>query len=338
MKTTNITKYMAVALVALTATTAQARSWRVNNDITKAPDFTDLNAAMASSDVANGDILYLDAGTNLTAEQNVTKQVTIVGPGYEATLPYGTSTISGKLNLKAAEIKVEGVNITGETWIQANYVTIERCKTYAIRCSGTCQYATIRQCYVVKTDSYPAIEGLGKTDTRSAYWTVENSIISNVGSYAKNICNLYSAVIRNNLLLNSGTYNSFNLESLGTANITNNIIVNTGGVNNCINSIDGQFINNVVGQNYAAETNHVTGSTSTAVVFTGDYESYELIEDSPAKNYGTDGADCGIFGGLYPYVKGGLPQGHPYYTKAVISSRAKNDKVNVSLKIKMQDE
>ena len=74
------------------------------------------------------------------------------------------------------------------------------------------------------------------------------------------------------------------------------------------------------------------------VVFTGNYESYELIEDSPAKGYGTDGKDCGIFGGLYPYVKGGLPQGHPYYTKAVISPRAENDKVNVSLKIKMQDE
>ena len=114
--------------------------------------------------------------------------------------------------------------------------------------------------------------------------------------------------------------------------------MNTGSVSFCVADIDAQFINNVVGQNYNAANNRVTGSTKTDVVYTGDYESYTLVEDSPAKGYGTDGKDCGIFGGLYPYVKGGLPQGHPYYTKAVISPRAENDKVNVSLKIKMQDE
>ena len=335
---TTMKHFVAVALVALTATAVQARSWRINNDVTKAPDFTDLNAAMASENVADGDTLYLDAGTNFTAEQNVTKKVTIVGPGYEATLPYGIATISGTLNLKAADIKVEGVNITGGTKIQADYVTLERCKTYYLGCSGTCRYATIRQCYVVRTDNYSAIGGFGKTETKSAFWTVENCIISSGGSWAKCISDLYSAVIRNNLLLNTGTYSSWNLCALGNADITNNIIVNTGSVYNCISDIEGKFINNVVGQNYAAETNYVTGSTSTDIIFTGDYERYTLIEDSPAKNYGTDGTDCGIFGGLYPYVKGGLPQGHPYYTKAAISSRAKNDKVNVSLQIKMQNE
>lgn len=336
---TTMKHFVAVALVALTTATAvQARSWRINNDVTKAPDFTDLNAAMASESVADGDTLYLDAGTNFTAEQNVTKRVTIVGPSYEATLPYGMATISGKLNLKAADIKVEGVKMTGTTVIQADYVTIERCKTYAISCSGTCRYATIRQCYVVKTDANSAIGGFGKTDTKSAYWTVENCIISSGGYYAKCISALYSAVIRNNLLLNTDTYYSWNLAELGNADITNNIIVNTSGVNNCISDIEGNFINNVVGQNYAAETNYVTGSTNTDIIFTGDNESYTLVDDSPAKDYGTDGSDCGIFGGLYPYVKGGLPQGHPYYTKAAISSRAKNDKVNVSLQIKMQNE
>lgn len=333
--------FVAVALVALAATAAQAHSWRINNDVTKAPDFTDLNAAMASENVADGDTLYLDAGANLSAEQNVTKQVTIIGVGYDATLPYGFSTISGAFNLKKAGIKVEGLNMTAATYIQADYVTIERCKVYhisAVLTSGICQYATIRQCYVVHTNDYEGIIGLGKTDTRSAFWTVENCIIRSGGNWAYNIRNLYSAVIRNNLLLSSGTYQGFNLRDLGNANIYNNIIVNTGSVSCCVADIDGQFINNVVGKDYNSETNRVTGSTKTDVVYTGDYESYTLVEDSPAKNYGTDGKDCGIFGGLYPYVKGGLPQGHPYYTKAVISPRAENDKVNVSLKIKMQDE
>ena len=333
---TTMKHFVAVALVALAATTAQAHSWRINNDVTKAPDFTDLNAAMASENVADGDTLYLDAGANLSAQQNVTKQVTIIGVGYEATLPYGTSTISGEFNLKKAGIKVEGVKITSTTTIAADYVTLERCKATRIYGSETCQYATIRQCYITNSSSYTyTVRGLGKTNTRSAFWTIENSIVvTNINYHL--ILELYSAVLRNNLLIMKSSDNC--IASLSNASISNNIIVSTYKVNGCIYDTDGQFVNNVVGQNYAAETNHVTGSTSTDVVFTGNYESYELIEDSPAKNYGTDGKDCGIFGGLYPYVKGGLPQGHPYYTKAVISPRAENDKVNVSLKIKMQDE
>jgi len=331
---TTMKHFVAVAFVALTATASQAHSWRINNDVTKAPDFTDLNAAMASENVADGDTLYLDAGANLSAQQNVTKQVTIIGVGYDATLPYGFSTISGAFNLKKVGIKAEGLNITSTTTIAADYVTIERCKATRIYGSETCQYATIRQCYITNSSSY-TVRGLGKTNTRSAFWTIENSIVvTNIDKHL--ILDLYSAVLRNNLLIMKSYYNC--IASLSNASISNNIIVSTQYADRCITDTDGQFVNNVVGQNYAAETNHVTGSKSTDVVFTGNYESYELIEDSPAKNYGTDGKDCGIFGGLYPYVKGGLPQGHPYYTKAVISPRAENDKVNVSLKIKMQDE
>ena len=65
---------------------------------------------------------------------------------------------------------------------------------------------------------------------------------------------------------------------------------------------------------------------------------YQLKEDSPAKGYATDGGDCGPYGGLTPYVPGGLPNGYPYYTKAIIPAKSKNGKVNVSLKIKMQNE
>lgn len=335
---TTMKHFVAVALVALAATTAQAHSWRINNDVTKAPDFIDLNAAMASENVADGDTLYLDAGANLSAEQNVTKQVTIIGVGYDATLPYGFSTISGAFNLKKAGIKAEGLNITSTTTIAADYVTLERCRTYRIIASGTCQYATIRQCYARCDQAGGTIVGHGKTDTRSAYWTIENCIIIKTNYSDAAIYRLYSAVIRNNLIQNHVSYSNYCLNELGNASVSNNIILDTGDRNYCIGSIDGQFVNNVVGEDYNAETNRVTGSTKTDVVYTGDYESYTLVEDSPAKNYGTDGKDCGIFGGLYPYVKGGLPQGHPYYTKAVISPRAENDKVNVSLKIKMQDE
>jgi hypothetical protein len=84
----------------------------------------------------------------------------------------------------------------------------------------------------------------------------------------------------------------------------------------------------------------VEGNTE-ATIFTlqgADDSRYQLKDDSPAKGAAADGGDCGPFGGDYPYVIGGLPIGHPYYTKAVISPRSDNDKVKVSLQIKMQND
>lgn len=47
------------AVLAITATTADAKSWRINNDVTQKADFTDLNAAMSSNDVVADDTLYV---------------------------------------------------------------------------------------------------------------------------------------------------------------------------------------------------------------------------------------------------------------------------------------
>ena len=53
------------------ATPSSAKSWRINNNVAKNPDFTDINAAMASADVVAGDTLYMDPGCSLTTEQTI---------------------------------------------------------------------------------------------------------------------------------------------------------------------------------------------------------------------------------------------------------------------------
>ena len=341
MKTTSMKKLLAVALLILTATAIQAKSWRINNDATKAPDFTDINAAMASAEVVAGDTLYLDPGTNLSAAQTVSKEVVVVGVGHGGNRPYTRATISGKVTVTAPNARLLGLYITGEVSINAQYVTLERCRIEnIIYSSGTsCQYATFRQCYVTKTlNDDSAIKGQGKASNNSANWTIENSVVDiYVG---KCFTDFYQATVQNNVLLTTKhwAYDEPALKSLGNSYIANNIIINRSVANKAIEDVSGTVTNNVLSQDYSSETNHVTNSTSTGVVFTGAFQSYALIENSPAAGYGTDGTDCGIFGGSYPYVADGLPQGHPYYEKAAISSRANNDKVNVSLKIKMQNE
>ena len=340
-----ITISICVAVLAMIATTANAKSWRINSDETKNADFASINAAMSSSEVIAGDTLYLDPGCTLTGTQTVTKQVTIVGLGYfRDDSPHNFAIIKGALYLRNPLIKVEGVILEGKTYFEAQYVTLERCKTSDIGFGGsqyTAKYATIRQCYVTGQ-----IMGAGETDVRTSNWTIENCIIIYSNSYDP-INRFYNPIIRNNYIKPS--YSSAG--SASVAYITGGMMIN----NICFNTnfldsggpykmTDCVITNNVfhaasVKEAYPNNVFIDTNKEETVFVLKGTNDQrYQLKADSPAKGAATDGGDCGPFGGLYPYVIGGKPAGYPYYTKAVIGTRAENGKINVSLNIKMQNE
>ena len=339
-----ITISICVAVLAMIATTANAKSWRINSDATKKANFADINAAMNSSDVEAGDTLYLDPGCQLTANQTVSKRVTIVGPGYlRNSAPHQGATISGNLYLSAAEAKIEGVTMTNEVSIRAQNVTIERCRAtnHIIAISSyNSQYTTIRQCYIA---GY--IHGASKTSTASAYWTIENNIIL-YESTTNTVYDLNNPTIRNNYI--SGKYNAnylnYPIAGIQGGMVTNNIIFSKNSKDNLWSSMTDVVINHNVtssAEKTAYPDNLYLDSNDESAVFalqgTND-QKYQLKEDSPAKGYATDGGDCGPFGGAYPYVISGLPAGYPYYTNAVIGTRAENGKINVSLNIKMQNE
>ncbi len=327
----------AVALCA--ATTVSAKSWRINHNPQMKPHFTDINAAMASEEVQAGDTLYLDPNTNLSSNQNVTKQVTIVGTGWGGgEVSYARAVVSGTLNIRAAETKIVGLSLTGTIYIQANYVTMERCKiTSNIQTGGlNGQFATIRNCYLNSGNTN--IYGEGENVTRSAYWTIENCIIIHNGPYSRCIERLYCATIRNNMLITGGGDQCWALSSLGNATVQNNIIMQLYRGQETIRSCDGTFTNNVISQDFEAANNYIIDN-NLASVLTGDYESYTLVEGSPAIGGGTDGQDVGIFGGLYPYVAtNGLPKGYPYYTKTIVGAKAVDGKVSVTLYVKIANE
>lgn len=341
MNKNQIATILSALLLVFGSSQTYANSWRINNDNTKSAKFVSINEAVNSDEVADGDTLYLDPGCLLSDAQTVTKQVVIMGCGYNAyDRPYGSAIISGTLTINAEQTKIIGMELQGETRIAANFVTLERCKlTYGITCSGNnCTNATIRQCYI-SVYQRTAIAGLGSSEIKSKSWTIENSIIYANGYNGRTIHNLYSATIRNNFLISNG-YDSggFTIYNLNSCGIKNNIIINTysldytsSGISNCT------VANNVISKSINPDYNQIVGK-SLADILTGDYERYTLVENSPAADYGDDGKDCGIFGGQFPYVAGGLPQGHPYFTKAVIGANVSEGVVNVSLQIKVQDE
>jgi hypothetical protein len=335
MNTTTKKLFMAVTLIAVAATTVQARSWRINNDVTKAPDFTSINAAMSSEDVVAGDTLYMDPGCGLTSAQTISKQVVVIGCGYfRAEAPHAMASIVAVITINAPYTKIEGVIFNAQVRVTASNVTIERCKAQEIYVgynNVTAQNVTIRQCYATR------VRGNDKTSLQSAYCTIENCIIMHNGDYGV-IDELYFPTIKNCYLReaqsSSNLYQSNVFSNLSHYTVHDNIIIN---VNRPTQIWYGCSDAELVQNNVISSSDGVT-ETSVFALEGADDRRYQLKEDSPAHGAATDGGDCGPSGGLYPYVPGGMPAGHPYYTKAVISPRSENDKVKVSLQIKMQNE
>ncbi|MBQ9357295.1 MAG: hypothetical protein IJT98_08425 [Prevotella sp.] len=382
-----------LVLIALTITccSAFAKSWRVNNGTNQdingyssiyyfrasefqsddwglsylpivQPDFIDLNAAMASDDVQDGDTLMLDPGCLLTTEQIVTKSVTIVGGGYFLdALPYRPARISGYLLLRADGIKIEGLTLdtySCEVYIQACNITIERCKLREIHIGAdnfNAQNTTIRQCFA----SY--ISGTGTNgqdiiqDMHSANATIENCIIAsrNEYSYIGNsdsntsdsygITRLLSPTIRN-------CYIEGRILHIKDGTINNNIIINTKDCHTVMENIvePKDFSHNVLScassdcvdypDNIFLETTEAKAViTETATLFsngggrTFDDTYYLPAENSPAIGQASDGGDCGPFGGPDPYVLTGLPKGRPYFSDVNNAARSYTGQLELSL-------
>ena len=337
-----------VALATLVTLTVGARSWRVNNNAARAPHFADINAAVASADVQDGDTLYLDPDCSLSATQTVTKTLTIIGPGYFLSgLPYTAATLSGTLILKAQNCKVEGLELAAVS-IQADNVTIERCKATGIswKSGVSGKNAIIRQCYVLGR-----ISGLGETNANSASCTIENCKVAN--SATDNwgcIASLYNATIRNNYLNRTANISSSYSNSERDAaiyycqgsNITNNVIFNTKYKDRVFYGTDNTTIKNNVcssAENASYAENVYLSSTDLTAVFTcagGNDLQFQLRDDSPAKGYATDGGDCGPYGGLFPYVPSGHPAGMPYYVTTNTPTHSTNGQVKITQHVKLQ--
>ena len=64
--------------------TAEARSWRINNNAGVNADFTTFNAAVNAAGVQDGDTIYLEPSTfeYATGSISVTKRLTVIAAGY----------------------------------------------------------------------------------------------------------------------------------------------------------------------------------------------------------------------------------------------------------------
>ena len=337
--------FFAVAAIGLSLgnQSVQARSWRIHSNANVKPDFTSINAAMSSNDVMPGDTLYLEPGCTLN-EQTIKKRVTVIGPGYNFSgVSSSAAGLAGSTRLEANGIKIEGCIINGIPRMYNNCV-VERCKIGYVGSSYNYSQVSILSCYV--TGNIHLNNGCNNT--------ISNCIIR--GSLRET----HFSTISNNIIM-AGSTDAI-LKDVTNSTITNNIILNTKPGYALDANENPQFY-----KNYTIATNTLdSGNTITNNVLStdakhafNDYpnnkfigatpedifvmegigeEIYRLKAGSPAIGYGTGGYDCGVFSGAFPYVLSGRPRYIPYIYDAVIPNQPTDGKLNVTLKIKSQNE
>ena len=332
-----------------------ARSWRINSSAEAKADFTSLTDALKSLEVFNGDTLYLDSGCYVWGT-TINKSVTIIGTGFNlAGSPVKEAVIGSDLTIDCSNVKVEGCIINGEVLFKNDVknVTFERCRisevvdTYSVfqTVSGPVKFLS---CFL----------GGGIDQNTGNNFVISNNIIRG------KLSRLNSATITNNVIVYDGTDSKtdYALVDITNSSISNNIIINTNA-KYLVNSDQTVFYyrNNTIANTTPASNNSIVRNVlSTAAeyafpnypdnkfigatledvfVMEGGIDAmYELKEGSPALDYGTNGYDCGIFSGPYPFVLSGRPRLVPYIYEATIPNQSTDGKLNITLKIKSQNE
>lgn len=325
-------KLFFLAAAVLLSGAMQARNWRINSIPEAKADFPSITDATASSDVKDGDVLYLDPGCHLTGDQRVSKGVTIIGTGFNLGGSEMESSVQN-ITIQCSDVVLTGVHI--QNYLNANstdYKNVEvvRCKIGTVSASAPMLVAS---CYITSKVS------LGSNAR------LYNNII--LGPVSMN----EGGIMRNNAIVCSNN-NTF----VGTTRCTivDNIIINTydyypENVNNTLyytdpsygNDIKGNILSNDADHVYADHPSNAYVGATVADVFVneGMYdERYRLKDDSPAKGAGYGGNDCGPFAGYYPYVMSCRPKNIPYIYEAIVPNHPTDNKITVTVKAKNQNE
>lgn len=335
-----------VLALLVTAVSTEAKDWKIGPSSVAGMDFSSINAAMESSEVMAGDVLYLDQYYNENNVQTVTKKVVIVGTGYDTSFTdeQVVATLTSRLDLKASGVLVKSVRLSTVHFYNDD-CTLDRCYATSISTkSSTAGMNHIYSCYINGVIS-------GYSSSQYSMYDIQNCVIL-YGSSEDMLKYMSSSIINNNVIIHSYSSGAsyYCLNGIYNSSITNNIILRTytNLYNNDIYNA-GSGSGNTIEHNVLSRTSALSyypnnkvgygGSSSELFIQTGNYSDYyKLADNSVAKGYATDGGDVGCHGGMFGCPAGGRPQYIPYFTKVTVGSRSENGKLPVNVTIKIQDE
>ncbi len=302
------------------AASLSCTTWIVNNMPDTDPDFTSISDAIIDVRVDNGDTLYVCGSNTPYAGFELNKSLTIIGTGFFLTENPHTqafpcsSYINGQINFVFGSagsvltgVMVRNININADNiTIKRNYLYVASDPCDLIMINSGVHYLYIIQNYLYNSSIYGncwLIYAAGMNDPLY----ISNNIFVNKTNNTLGISSTSSATIENNV---------FYAESgAGTVSIYYTVFQNNIMRSGTFYNIYGNEVNYNIGNNNQFGTedgNQNVSDMSTVFALTGSTDGiYHLASGSPAIGAGTDGDDCGCYGGQEPYVLSGMPDGVP---------------------------
>ncbi len=337
---------------------ANAASYRVNSK--GGAHFVSVAEAMATTIssqyyVQAGDTLYAEPGHVEPGDVTLNKKIILIGPGYNF-----AETGNNIMNPESAVFHtIETTPFSEIHGCVANQITLRdycvanRCKVnYQLYIEGGgCE---ITNCYITQfygryttlgTKVIGNIIGLFPDNSASHHLVFQSSIIANntiVGS--TNRCILYNTVfstceIYNNIIINTNT-NLVSASEDTVSRYTNytihpDLLANNSIHHNVLSTVQCPGADSICN----VATNVYGATMESTFVNNGLMEGqYELKSGSPAAGAASDGGDCGAYGGVKPYKKGGQPAGIPYIYDATFSNPSDNNTINANFKVRITNE
>jgi hypothetical protein len=346
-------KVLAFVFSVFVTVSAQAKIWRVNNNIGVAADFTTLQAA---HDGANaGDTLYLEGSSNTYGSLNSSKKLYIVGPGYyldqvpnTQAVVYSALVSNITLNSGSDGTVLAGLDFNGnglDVWV--NNVSIRRNKF--------CSSNGNEPIYGAGTITLRYI-GNGNTGVSNIIIT-QNYGVQISASYPSN-----SILITNNVLAGHGYYGGGDAADIqcisggqNTIMLVQNNVIRRGRINIYGSTLTNNIMangffntnNNLYSNNIANATQFGTDNgnkanidPTTVFTYTGSWDQwFKLKTGSPAigAGYGSTQAnpiDCGVFSGNTPYVIAGQVNMPAIYSFSNQPVGSNTDPIKVTVKVK----
>lgn len=330
-------------ILCLIFTVSNADIIRVNNNSGISADYASLQQAIDSANV--GDTIYIEPSSTNYGNVNLTKQLSIYGPGYFLAENTGqqANLNTSKINIitflpASAFSSISGIVITQTLAIQTGNIAITRCyftwNSTNLEFQGTNANTNV---LIAQNYFFGNISHGSGTQNYTVFWrnnyfngtTINTQGASIVNDFTNNVINCYSFTVYNSSFVNNifVSVNNFNL---------NNVSFNNGFEYNIFRTTSTPVdtaLGNIVGVN-------------TNVLFVGSANGttdgqWQILPGSLADGTGKEipagtPTDIGMYGGPNPYKLSGVPAIPTIYDLVVPTSNTTGG-LNVTIKAKSQD-
>ncbi len=295
----------------------------VSNDVNSPGQFTSIQAAHDAA--ISGDTLYIHATSNSYGAVTLRKPLVLIGEGVYPDKEVQYSTQVGSILLSYSDSPISSAAGSKIFGLEIGQITFEsECNSCYYFGNSEIARNRIQNVHAIFNSNNALIYQNQIANITGQYYSLvlSNNIIQNIG--------LDNSAGSNNLISNNIIENGISAKG---AIVSNNIFyksVSGGVINNADNNQDLTWTNNLfyAGVNFLLSdivfgTNTGTGnllnvnplcvfsilpSTLNAYNYSnpasGPFANFHLQATAPGKNYGTDGADIGIYGGPHPWVDG----------------------------------